>query len=98
MASKQGGSGADKNASRPKKLSLQDMLDGVLASESEESDCDPDVGFRDSSMDELTDTDCDDQDVAQNIFDEKRTTNDDLPLDTTVSSDSFGYITISNLS
>ena len=69
MASKQGGSGADKN-----------------------------VDFRDSSMDELTDTDCDDQDVAQNIFDEKRTINDDLPLDTTVSSDSFGYITISNLS
>ena len=37
MASKQGGSRADKNVSRPEKLSLQDMLDGVLASE---SDCD----------------------------------------------------------
>ena len=57
MADKQAGSGADKNVSRPKKMSLQDMLDGVLASESDESDCDLDIDFRDSSMGEVTDTD-----------------------------------------
>ena len=94
MAEFQGKCTDPKSAVRPKKLSLEDVLHAVLDSGSDESDLDLESDFRESSIEEESDSDSGNLDVAQAEFSQGRPTNDDLPMDIDVSSHFFGYLSI----
>lgn len=85
MAEKQDYSANSKSAARPKKLSLQDVLHAVWDSESDESDVDLESDFRESSMEEESDSDCENLEAVQTDISQQGQIDNDSSMDTNVS-------------